>query len=428
MLSGNRSYLQTLKIVFSNKNITTIAITTSMITLCDMCWRPFWPLYLKNALGASVWSISVLSMLSQSERLIFQLPGGVLADRFGRRKIIVYGTALRIFTPFLYLWATDWVTVIPALILNGVTSIYMPAFNAIIADSLPDDERGAGYGAYRMITSTPQIFSPLIGGYLLDTMGLEEGFRLFMYFSILVNMIVTYARYRIITETLFDEEEMKSRAKKRPPLKEQIEDTLTLGKNVWVMVLVAVISAFSARMVFDLVPIYAQDVIGLSYTQLGIVSTIGGVITAGLALPGGMLSDRVGRKPIISISRFLTPVSMFGITLAGNFNQYIIAQATNSLSEALGGGGRQGNAGGPAWQALVAELVPKEKRATVMGTIGTITGVVAAPASLAGSWLWNNLGFIWPFRASAIIGLIAVALFMIGVKEPPKKKDEPKTF
>lgn len=419
--------MQTLKIVFSNKNITTIAITTSMITLCDMCWRPFWPLYLKNALGASVWAISVLSMLSQSERLIFQLPGGVLADRFGRRKIIVYGTALRIFTPMLYLWATDWITVIPALLLNGVTSIYMPAFNAIIADSLPEDERGAGYGAYRMITSMPRIFSPVIGGYLLDSMGLEEGFRLFMYFSIIVNVIVTYARNKIITETLFDEEEMRKKAKKRLPIKEQIVDTMTLGRNVWVMVLVAVISAFGARMVFDLVAIYAQDIIGLSYTQLGVVSTIGGVITSSLALPGGMLSDRVGRKPIISISRFLTPISMFGITLAGNFNQYILAQATNSLSEALGGGGRMGNAGGPAWQALVADLVPKEKRATVMGTIGTITGVVAAPASLAGSWLWNNLGPVWPFRASALTGLVAVGLFMIGVKEPKRDKEEQMT-
>lgn len=423
-MSGNRSYWQTLKIVFSSKNITTIAITTSMITLCDMGWRPFWPLYLKDVLGANIWSISVLSMLSQSERLIFQLPGGVLADRYGRRKIIIYGTALRIFTPMLYLWAKDWVTVIPALLLNGVTSIYMPAFNAIIADSLPDDERGAGYGAYRMITSIPRIFSPVIGGFLFDRMGPAEGFRLFMYLSILINAIVTYARYRIITETLFDEEELKSRSRKRLPIKDQIVDTMTLGRNVWIMVVVAVLSAFGARMVFDLVPIYAQEIIGLSYTQLGIVSTVGGIITASLALPGGMLSDRVGRKPIISLSRFLTPVSMLGITLVGNFPQYILAQATNSLSEALGGGGQMGNAGGPAWQAMVADLVPKQKRATVMGTIGTITGVVAAPASLAGSWLWNNLGPIWPFRASAVTGLVAVGLFMAGVKEHPRKKEE----
>jgi len=419
---SSKSPIDVIKDVFSSRNILTIAITTSMITLCDMGWRPFWALYLNEVLGASVWAISFLSMLSQSERLLFQLPGGVLADRFGRRKIIVYGTALRIFTPMLFLWAKDWVTVIPALVLNGVTSIYMPAFNAIIADSLPDDERGAGYGAYRMITSTPQIFSPVVGGFLFERMGPAQGFRLFMYLSIIVNAIVTYARHRIITETLFDEEEMKKKARTRPPIKEQVKDTMTLGRTVWTMVLVAVISAFAARMVYDLVALYARDVIGLSYAQLGIVTTVGGIITTVLAMPGGMLSDRIGRKPVISLSRVLTPISMFGVTLSQGFYHYLVSYGTNALSEALGGGGRMGSAGGPAWQALVADLVPKEKRATVMGTIGTITGTIAAPASLAGSWLWNNLGPVWPFRASALAGLVAVGIFWVGVKEPPRRR------
>ncbi|MCW4013599.1 MAG: MFS transporter [Candidatus Bathyarchaeota archaeon] len=419
---SNKSPMDVIKDVFSSRNILTIAITTSMITLCDMGWRPFWALYLNEVLGASVWAISFLSMLSQSERLLFQLPGGVLADRFGRRKIIVYGTALRIFTPILFLWATDWVTVIPALVLNGVTSIYMPAFNAIIADSLPDDERGAGYGAYRMITSTPQIFSPVVGGFLFERMGPAQGFRLFMYLSIIVNAIVTYARHRIITETLFDEEEMKKKSRIRPPIKEQVKDTMTLGRTVWIMVLVAVLSAFAARMVYDLVALYARDVIGLSYAQLGIVTTVGGIITTVLAMPGGMLSDRIGRKPVISLSRVLTPISMFGVTLSKGFYHYLVSYGTNALSEALGGGGRMGSAGGPAWQALVADLVPKEKRATVMGTIGTITGTIAAPASLAGSWLWNNLGPVWPFRASALVGLVAVSIFWVGVKEPPRRQ------
>jgi len=280
---------------------------------------------------------------------------------------------------------------------------------------------GAGYGAYRMITSTPQIFSPVVGGFLFERMGPAQGFRLFMYLSIIVNAIVTYARHRIITETLFDEEEMKKKARTRPPIKEQVKDTMTLGRTVWTMVLVAVISAFAARMVYDLVALYARDVIGLSYAQLGIVTTVGGIITTVLAMPGGMLSDRIGRKPVISLSRVLTPISMFGVTLSQNFYHYLVSYGTNALSEALGGGGRMGSAGGPAWQALVADLVPKEKRATVMGTIGTITGTIAAPASLAGSWLWNNLGPVWPFRASALAGLVAVSIFWVGVKEPPRR-------
>ena len=70
----------------------------------------------------------------------------------------------------------------------------MPAFNAIIADSLPETERGAGYGAYRMITSTPRIFSPIIGGIIMDSFGYLEGVRIFLFVSLVVNVIVTLVR------------------------------------------------------------------------------------------------------------------------------------------------------------------------------------------------------------------------------------------
>ena len=196
-----KSYLSIMRDVLSSRNILSIAVTTSMITLIDMGWRPFWTPYLINELGADLAAVGLLSMIQSSERLLFQLPGGVLADRFGRRKIIVYGTAMRILTPILYLMATNWTHVIPALIISGATSIYMPAFNAIIADSLPETERGAGYGAYRMITSFPQVISPIIGGVLMDSFGYKEGVKIFLVASLVTNIIVTIVRWKVVTET-----------------------------------------------------------------------------------------------------------------------------------------------------------------------------------------------------------------------------------
>ena len=138
------SYVKVFKDVISNKNILTIAITTSLISLADSAYRPYWSAYLKDVLFADTVVIGLLSTIASSERLLFQLPGGILADRFGRRKIIVYGTALRILPPIIYLLARHWTHTIPALLISGAASIYMPAFNAIIADSLPSEQRGAG--------------------------------------------------------------------------------------------------------------------------------------------------------------------------------------------------------------------------------------------------------------------------------------------
>lgn len=395
-----------------------------MITLSEMAWRPFWSLYLTNELGASIAAVGLLAMVQSSERLLFQLPGGILADRWGRRKIIVYGTALRIITPILYLWATHWTQVFWALIISGATSIYMPAFNAIIADSLPETERGAGFGAYRMITSIPRIFSPIIGGMVMDSFGYLEGVRLFLYVSLGVNILVTYVRYRVITETLIDESDAKRRPKVREKktLKENVRETFDLPRTIWVMIAVAVLSSFGTRMVMSFTSIYAVEVIGLTNTQLGLVSTTAGLVTAALALPGGMLADRFGRKPMILFSRVATPVSLFFTTLCGNFSQYYTVQGLNSLAAALGGGGGRGRAGGPAWNALVADIVPREKRGTVQGAIGTVTGIVSAPASILGSYLWTNLGPQFPFYAASLTGLVGVIVFWIWVKEPKQVK------
>ena len=416
----SNSYFRTIKEVFSNRNILGIAITTSLITLSDMGWRPFWSLYLTNELGATIGAVGFLAMIQSSERLLFQLPGGILADRWGRRKIIVYGTALRILTPILYLWATHWTHIFWALLINGATSIYMPAFNAIIADSLPETERGAGYGAYRMITSIPRIFSPIIGGVIMDSFGYLEGVRLFLYVSLGINILVTYVRYRVITETLVEDSNAKriSRIREKKTLRENVSETFDLPRTIWIMIAVAVLSSFGTRMVMSFTSIYAVEVIGLSNTQLGLVSTTAGLITAALALPGGMLADRFGRKPMILFSRVATPISLFFTTLCGNFNQYYIVQGLNSLAAALGGGGGRGRAGGPAWNALVADIVPQEKRGTVQGAIGTVTGIVSAPASILGSYLWTNLGPQFPFYAASLAGILGVMVFWIGVKEP----------
>ena len=414
------SYWRVVRDVFSNKNVLAIALTTSVFSLVDMGWRPFWTLYLKNELGASITAVGLLSTIASSERLLFQLPGGLLADRYGRRRIIVYGTALRLLPPVIYLMAGHWTHVIPALLISGAASIYMPAFNAIIADSLPETERGAGYGAYRTITSVPQIFSPVIGGIVMDSLGYREGVKIFLIISFFATIIVTYVRWRVLTETLDQDDgrEVQLETKTKKSLRERANETFDLPRSVWVMVAVAILGTFGLRLVWEFMSIYAVEIVGLTNTQLGMVQTTGGVVSTVLAMPGGMLSDRLGRKPLIMTSRLISPLTTYAITLATNFPQYYIISIVSAIGNSLGGGGMW--AGGPAWQALIADLVPREKRGTVMGTIGTVTGLVGTPSSLVGGYLWQLYSPQTPFYLSLVLGLIGTAVFTFGVKEPKR--------
>ena len=120
------------------------------------------------------------------------------------------------------------------------------------------------------------------------------------------------------------------------------------------MMIVAVMGSFGMRMVWEFLPIYAVEVVGLSNTQLGIVETTVGLIATFLALPGGMLSDQFGRKPMILASRVLKPFTMLGITLSKNYLVFFVIRSISSVADAFGGGAGI-YAGGPAWNALIAD-------------------------------------------------------------------------
>ncbi len=107
-------------------------------------WELWWTLYLIEELRTPILIVGLLATIQNTSRILFQLPGGILADRIGRKRVIVYGTSLRVVAALILFTARSWIQVAPGMILNAVASLYSPAFNALIAESLPEDRRGGG--------------------------------------------------------------------------------------------------------------------------------------------------------------------------------------------------------------------------------------------------------------------------------------------
>ena len=144
-----------LRQVFSNRNIIALSSTNMLYHIFNSLWELWWSLNLLEVLNTPITIIGLLATIQNTSRILFQLPGGIIADRIGRKKVIVFGTGLRVLAPILLLLAKRWVWVIPGIVLNSVASLYGPAFNAIIAESLPQERRGTAFGAYRALTSIP---------------------------------------------------------------------------------------------------------------------------------------------------------------------------------------------------------------------------------------------------------------------------------
>ena len=402
--------------VFSNKNIIAISITTSLWSFVSMGYRPYWTVYLQEYLGASVTQIGIFSMISTAESLIFQLPGGLLADRYGRRNIILFGTFLRTLGPVIYLLAPSWEWVIPGALASGITSLYMPAFTAIVAESLPSKRRGSGYGVYNTITRIPRIFATLVGGFVIEKYGYYDGVRYYLILHVISSLVTFVVRYFTIKETLVH------KPGKKPPLIPKASTIKELPRPILVMMVVSIIGSFSGRLVQDYISLYALTEIKITATQLGVIGAVAGLVQTVFTLPSGMLSDKYGRKNNIMVSRVVSPLTQYFMASVSGYYPYMFVRSFNAVGLAFGGGGVR--AGGSAWNALIADIVPSEKRATVNGIIGTLTAVVAAPSSVLGGWLWETFYPQLPFQISALIGLSAAAVFWFGVEEPEEKLEE----
>jgi MFS family permease len=143
-----------------------------------------------------------------------------------------------------------------------------------------------------------------------------------------------------------------------------------------------------------------------------------GIIGRVLSFPGGMLADKFSRKPLIFISRFISPFIQLGLFLLRDFNQILLLHIITGVSAGLSGGGRVvGATGGPAWNAMVADLVPARDRGKALGLLATIAGLASMPSSAIGGYLWISFTPDSLLLAAFFTGISGALIFLLA-KEP----------
>ena len=140
---------------------------------------------------------------------------------------------------------------------------------------------------------------------------------------------------------------------------------------------------------------------------LGLALGINGLTQACLQIPFGMLSDRFGRKSVITAG-----LMMF---IAGSLS----AAMTESVYGLIAGRALQGaGAVSAASMALAADLSREQTRTKVMALIGISIGLAFPVAFICGPLIFNQLGLDGLFFLSAGCGALAIALLLIVVPNP----------
>jgi MFS family permease len=388
------SFRSATRLVFSNRNLMVVTLTQSLSMFATFIWRPFWSLYILE-LGGSKSVLGALATLQTFSTLILQLPGGALADRFGRRRIIIAASLFGFIPPLIFRLSTHWTMLIPGIVASSISALAVPARNALIAESLPPENRAIGFGAYTMSWYIFIVVSYPLGGYLMDQMGVVHGVHLGLIISFLVMLPI------VLIQALLS----------------QLKDTPT---EIWKLIIVAILSSFGFQIFWSFVVVYCTEVLSLSKMQWSIASVIANLLAACFMMPTGFFSDRAKRKPYIILSQMLVSLASLGYVLSSSFYGIIFTRILGGVGEGLGGN-VMSSVGGPIWQTLVTEVAPANIRGSVIGLTGTFTGFICTPAPWIGGLLYEHISPQTPFFVSFALGLTGCVIFALFVKEPEER-------
>lgn len=175
---------------------------------------------------------------------------------------------------------------------------------------------------------------------------------------------------------------------------------------------VSLATIFALRMLglFMILPVfalYAEELEGVTSTQVGLAIGAYGLTQALLQLPFGMLSDRIGRKPVIAAGLLIFALGSVAAAMATTIEGVI-------LGRALQGAG----AVAAAVMALAADLTREEHRTKAMAVIGMSIGFSFAIAMVMGPLLNRWIGVPGIFALTAALALAGIVLLYAVVPTP----------
>ena len=188
-------------------------------------------------------------------------------------------------------------------------------------------------------------------------------------------------------------------------------------RGVVVLGFVSLLMDASSELVHALLPLFMVTVLGASTLVVGVIEGIAEATAMVVKVFSGYLSDLTRRrKPLVLLGYGLGALSKLAFPLAPSLGWVIGARVADRIGKGIRGAPRD---------ALIADLTPPEVRGASFGlrqaldTVGAVLGPIAAVAALA----WFAGDFRMAFWLAVIPAFLAVALIVLGVDEPDRRKE-----
>ena len=361
-----------------------------------------------NVEATTLEALGTMISLGFAAQTIGYFAGGFLADVAGRRRIIA--TSFIVLAadcgrfaeaPNLYImYAASFIEFFAA----GLSS---PAISALVADCSEQSSRGMAYGTFNISWVSAGVIAPLLAGILAQYVNLRTPFVLASSLSV-AGVFLTFLMKSKSAEKSLDRKTTDENPEKKASFQ---------GSSLGRIILMFSAANFLNGMLNGFISPVLNGMLLFKFSaapaEYGLVLSLSSSLITGLVqLPGGRLTDKFGRKPLVLFSFLGAPL----VALLG-FSQSLL-----DFSLIMGGISAVGNISSPAISAWLMDLVPEQKRASVSGITQTLNGIGLTAGPNAGSYVWNSTkpNAVASCGVAALIFAASLPFYLM-LKEPTKE-------
>lgn len=389
---------------WSFKNVFALGSVSLLTDVSREMIFPLLPLYLTSVLGAGTAFVGLVEGIAESTSSILNIVSGWLSDKIRKRKtLMLWGYGLSAVTrPLIALATAGWHILLVRFVEKVGKGVRVPPRDALIAESCTPENRGQGFGLHRSMDNVGSIVGPLLAFSLLAYLG--NDYRLLFWIA----SIPAFLGLGVLAFFATEQVRQASQAKK-PDIK-NLFNLKQFNRNFKLfLVITGIFELANSSNAFLLLRV--KD-IGLSVELVPIIYLFCNIFRTLSSMPGGILSDKLGRRNVLAAGWVVYGISYVGFGLANSVTQAWFIFGIYGLFSGMTEGVKK---------ALVADLAPQEVRGAAYGIHSFAVSFFQLPASLMLGILWQKYGALFAFSVGGGLAVAAGLLLLIFLPAISKK-------
>ncbi len=377
-----------------SKNVVSLGIVSLFNDAASEIIYPLLPAFLSSVLGAGAFVLGVIEGIAETTASILKFFSGYISDRIRKKKgLVVAGYSLAVFGRPLTGIATSWIHVLLIRFFDRVgKGIRTSPRDALIADSTSPEVRGFAYGFHRAMDHLGAVLGPLFAVWMILGFGMDLRHLFLLAFipGILALLILIF-----FVEEKAGESIKKTSWRLGP---------VSMNFRLYLLSLIL----FTLGNSSDAFLLLKAQNTGIKIAFLPLIWVFLHLVKVLTSVPGGLLSDRIGRRRVIIAGWMVYALIYLGFGLS-NKNWHIWALfALYGIYFGLTEG---------VEKAFVADLAKEEERGTAFGLYHLAVGLSALPGSAIFGFIWQRFGELHAFLFGAVLAFLASFTLFAFVKE-----------